>query len=239
MPKLSEIKTEGALKILIFGNAGTGKTCFAASMPGPILYLDFDGKVDSAAMFYAGNKALLDGVDVRELAQGVCKHPMQELESIFNKELEGKEFPYKTIVLDSLTTFSSLALKYIVDTNPGVKRVESRQGKQPCMQDFGILKRYFAGLIPQLLGLPCNVIMLGHISTVKDDLTGQIVRGPLMDGSFAQQLPIYFKEVWHSYVEKGKYLVQTQADYKFDCRSQLKGLPNPCELSYAEIKKHL
>ncbi len=61
-----------------------------------------------------------------------------------------------------------------------------------------------------------------------------------MDGSFAKELPIYFKEVWRTYVDdKGKHYAQTRADSKYACRSQIKGLPTPLPLSYEELAKYL
>lgn len=244
MPALSEIKTEGNLKVLCYGNAGSGKTCFAASLPYPMLYLDFDNKVDSAALFFKGDKERLANIDVRQLGQGLNKSPIVELEEIISKELipqqkDGK-MKFKTLVLDSITTFSAQVLKHIVDSNPGINRVTTKQGKQPGMQDYGILKREFGKLIPGLLDLPCNVVMLGHISTEKDELSGELIRGPLMDGSFAQSLPIYFKEVWRTYVDdKGQYMAQTKSDAKYSCRSQIPGLTNPLKLGYAELEKYL
>ncbi len=244
MPKLSDVTTDGALKILVYGNAGSGKTCFAAGMPYPILYLDFDAKVDSAAMFYKQDKLRLENIDVRNLSRNLVTNPIEQMEKIIREELipqqKNGETKFKTLVIDSLTTFSSAVLNHIVQTNPGVNRVKSAQGAQPGMQDYGILRREFQRLIPNLLGLPCNVVMLGHISTDKDEHTGQIVRGPLMDGSFAQQLPIYFKEVHRSYRDdKGQHWAQTQSDSQYQCRSQIPGLPNPLKLSYAELAKHL
>lgn len=243
MPKLSEIKTEGDAKILVFGNSGSGKTCFAADFPGPILYLDFDGKVDSAALFHKG-KAKLDEIDVRELSGSLeGRNPINELEKIISAELIPQEktgMKYKTLVLDSLTTFSAQVLKHIVETNPGINRVVTKQGKQPGMQDYGILKREFAKLIPGLLSLPCNVVMLGHIATEKDEITGELIRGPLMDGSFARELPIYFKEVWRSYVDdKGVHVLQTKSDARYSCRSQIPGLPNPLSMSYSALEKFI
>lgn len=243
--KLSEVKTEGNHKILLFGNAGAGKTCFAAGFPTKILYLDFDGKVDSAALFYKNDKERLENIDVRDLKKTMRdQDPISELLEILRKELipqmQSGKMEYETIVLDSITTFSSQALEHIMKTNPGIKRVTTKQGTQPGMQDYGILKREFARLIPGILSLPCNVIMLGHIATDKDEQTGEITRGPLMDGSFAKQLPIYFKEVWRAHVNsKGEHIAQTKADFKYDCRSQIPGLPKELPLSYSELEKYL
>lgn len=242
--KLSEIKTEGNLKVLAFGNSGSGKTCLAAGFPGPILYLDFDGKVDSAALFYRADRERLERIDVRQLSQSLTGSPIVALEKIISSELIPQEktgaMEFKTLVLDSLTTFSAQVLKHIVDSNPGIKRVITKQGQQPGMQDYGILKREFAKLIPNLLALPCNVVMLGHISTEKDETTGEIIRGPLMDGSFAKELPIYFKEVWRTYVDdKGAHLAQTRSDARYSCRSQIHGLPNPMKLAYTEIERFI
>lgn len=104
------------------------------------------------------------------------------------------------------------------------------------MQDYGILKREFARLVPGLLALPCNVVMLGHIQIQKDEVSGEIVRLPALDGSFAAELPIYFEEVYRTYVENGKYLAQTTADYKYKCRTQ-RGLPKSIPLAYKSIVK--
>lgn len=242
--KLSDVKTDGHLKILLYGQAGSGKTCFAAGFPTPMLYLDFDNKVDSAALFYKEDKERLDGIDVRQLAPTLLASPIEELEKIITNELIPQQksgvMKYKTIVLDSLTVFSAATLKYIVDTNPGTKRPMSKQGQQPTPTDYGVLKREFAKLIPGLLSLPCNVIMLGHVSTERDDISGEIIRGTMLDGSFAKELPLYFKEVWVTKVdEKGQYQAQTKSDQRFVCRSQIPGLPNPMKLEYAELKKYI
>lgn len=245
MPKLNDIKTEGNLKILLMGSPGAGKTCFAAGMPYPMLYLDFDNKIDSAALFYREDKERLAQIDVRQLAKSISHNPIEELEKIISAELIPQErtgeMKFKTLVLDSITTFSAATLRHIVDTNPGVQRPAFKQGKQPGLQDFGILKREFAKLIPGLLALPCNVVMCAHVETYKDSNTGTILRTAMMDGSFAEELPIYFKEVWHCYVtDKGEHVAQTKADTKFSClRSQVPGLPNPLPLKYKELEKHI
>ena len=242
--KLSEIPLDDRLKILLYGLSGSGKTCFAASMPLPILYLDFDGKIDSAAHFFHADKERLDHIDVRNLSQKFTDSPIAELERIIKEELIPQEksgnMKFRTLVLDSITTFSSQTLKYIVDTNPGIKRVITKQGQQPGMQDFGILKREFSKLIPNILALPCNIVMLGHIETDKDDITGEIIRGPSMDGSFSKDLPIYFKEVWRSYVDdKGVHWAQTRSDARYACRSQIRNIPNPMALSFQTLEGYL
>lgn len=242
--KLSEMTTHRLLKALVYGEPGSGKTCFAASLPGPVLYFDFDNKVSSAARYYVNNKSLLNNIEVVNLSSILHDSPINEMNKrvteLANMQKKG-EYPFKTLVLDSITTFSSACLAHIVRTNPGIKRVATAQGNQPGMQDFGILKREFQRLIPGLLTLEMNVIMLGHVSVDKDENSGEIIRGVSMDGSFAQQLPIYFEEVWRSFVDdKGIYRLQTKSDSKFGkLRSQIPGLSSPCEMKYDEIAKLL
>lgn len=245
MSKLSEL-TNGprTISVLLQGQPGAGKSVAAASFPSPILLLDFDGKADSIAMYYRNSPELLENVDVRNLAARLGTDPMQEFVDIVDKELvpasQQEGFPYKTIILDSITTFSSLCLQHIIKTNPGLKRPTSKQGAQPTMADYGILRREFQRLIPGLLGLPCNVVMTAHVHIEKDDMTGELHRRPLMDGSFAEQLPIYFKEVYRTYVtDKGEYMWQTKSDRKFNLRSQIPGLPKDVIAGYPILDKHL
>lgn len=246
--KLGEIKTTGELKINMVGDPGCGKTIAACSLAkdGKLLAFDFDGKIDSAALFYKDQTEIMDNIMVEELSPSLIDDPIERLNQIIEKDLipqqRAGELEYKTIVIDSITTFSRAALKHIVRTNPGIKRVTTKQGVQPGMQDYGILRREFARLIPGLLSLPCNVIMTSHVSVTKNDITGEIIRGPVMDGSFSQELGVYFKEVWYLSVDKGKRLAQTQSDYKYKCRSQIPGLPNPLDITAglpAAIKGYL
>jgi hypothetical protein len=241
--KLSEIQNSEHIKVLACGPPGTTKTCFAVGFPYPMLVLDFDGKVNSAARWHENDKARLEGIDVRQLEKKLDgSDPIAALNKIINEELipqqKSGEMKYKTLVIDSVTTFSSAVLAHIVKTNPGIKRVASSQGVQAGMQDFGILKREFARLIPGLLSLPMNVVMTAHIKTDRSELTGEIIRSPIMDGSFSQELPIYFEEVYRVFMKDGKPYAQTKSDAYYDfCRSQIPRLPNPVELKYEELTK--
>lgn len=244
---LADIKTEGNCKVLITGMPGAGKTCLAASFPGPILYLDFDNKVDSAALFYRGKPELLAGVEVRQFGNYMKIDPMHEFISIVDKELVPQQttgkMKYATIVLDSISAFSTATLNHIIATNPGIKGRETAQGRMPDKPHYGILLRKFLELIPGLISLPCNIVMLAHLETYKDEATGTIIRGPAMDGSFDQKLPQFFKESWFLYVDdKGKRWIQTRADSRFGALcSRIPGLPNLLcvDNGYAEIAKYL
>lgn len=240
---LSEIKPTENIKALVCGPPGVGKTCFAAGLPTPMLVLDFDDKIDSAAAWYANDPERLKQIEVRSYGKKLDgSDPIAELNKLISEELIPQQrsgtMKYKTLVIDSATTFSSAVLAHIVKTNPGIKRVTSAQGVQPGMQDFGILKREFEKLIPGLISLPMNVVMTAHIKIDRSELTGEIIRSPIMDGSFAANLPIYFKEVYRVFMKDGKPHAQTKSDayYEF-CRSQIPGLPGTIELSYANLIK--
>lgn len=240
--KLNELKSTQYIKLLLYGQPGAGKTVFANSFPGPTLVFDFDNKMSSAARYYAQDKERLDWTEVIPLGATLKGSPIDEMIKHIDKlasEQQSGNYSYRTLILDSITTFSSACLGHIVKTNPGIKRVETRQGLQPGMQDFGILKREFQRLIPGLLTLSMNVIACGHETMDKDETTGEIIRGVMMDGSFAQQLPIYFEEVWRAYVKEEKgvrtYWAQTQSDSRYKCRSQIPGLPANVQLNYREI----
>ena len=242
--KLGQIKTEGNFKLLLMGDAGVGKTVFGTSFPGRTRVLDFDGKVDSAALFWKKhNVEKLESIEVTQFSAGLEMSPIQQLDKIVREEFipqqRANKMEFETLLIDSMTTFSAATLAHIVKSNPGIKRNASAQGMQPGLQDYGILKREFQRLIPGLLALPCNVIMLAHIATEKDEVTGQVLRHTMMDGSFAKELPIYFKEVWRAFVKDGKRFAQTQSDGQYNCRSQITGLPATIPLEYAEIAKFL
>lgn len=237
--KLSDIAENSFVKVLVYGDSGTGKTCLAASFPGPIEYWDFDGKVSSAAQFFKSDKSKLDNINVTSFNKYSKETRIMEWEKKA-RELDGLKkagkLPFQTLVLDSLTTFSNSMLDdYIHRSQRGIKRALA---DIPAMQDYQLLDKHLTQIISGLLALDCNVVMVGHMQVDKDELTGAMLRQPLMAGKFAAKLPIYFDEVYVSRMANdGKYILQTQSDTTYKCRTQ-RGLPKEIPTSYDSIIKN-
>ena len=240
--KLSEFSVGRNLKVLAYGHSGAGKTIFASSFPGPIFFADFDGKVSSVANYLRGSKKI-DEIEF----ETYLPRPGEKDDRPFVRyntklvELENAakagNFPYKTVVIDSLTLYADQMLKEVVLQNPGIKRQESPTTKLTSMQDYMILNLHFKNMLVRVLQLPCNVVVTAHIQVTKDDITGEIHREAQLPGKLASFLPIMFEEVYRVYSADGKYLAQTQSSAQYNARSQIKGLPNPMVLSYSEIEK--
>ena len=236
MPELNTLKPEQHIKLLLFGDSGSGKTCFASGWPGPIHYADFDGKVNSAAAFLAGDPKLNE-ISYENYA------PTDNVGSAgakFNADMgkmrkEGK-LP-ATLVLDSLTTFSDEMMRYLMKLNPGIKRMDTKGAATPAMQDYQVARLFFKQVLGELLNLPCNLVVTAHIQMDKDEVTGEILRTPMLAGKLSRELPIIFPEVYRSYVKDGKYMAQTKSDSKYQCRTQIQGLPADIELKYESLIK--
>lgn len=245
MQSLDEIELDNNLKLLLFGNSGVGKTVFATSFPGKTYVADFDKKISSAAKHWKVHKPeKLKNIAVENYIKPDPKNPNKLPADRLNADLgsfmEQDPFPYDNIVIDSLTTMSDQVMDYIIKSNPGVKRFVTKGAQVPSQQDYGIARIFFKQLIGAIAALPCRVIVTAHIQTEKDEATGQILRTPMLAGKLRGELPIYFEEVWMAYVDsKGNRLVQTVADSKFDCRTQIPGLPNPMKLEYEELEKFI
>lgn len=243
MPALGDLTSGGNTKLLLYGDSGAGKTTVVAGMPGPVHIADFDGKVLSAAEYYRHtNPEKLKGVSYENYSS--VAGPRMAADQ-FNFDMgqlaKMKPFPYKTICLDSLTTFSDASMQYLIKANPGVIKRISTQGVQlPVLQDYGMARIWFKAVIGALLALPCNVVVIAHIQVEKDEATGAILRTPMITGKLSKELPIIFGEVWRAYRDdKGEHWAQTQSDSRYTCRSQIPGLPNPVKLDWAEISKYI
>jgi len=237
MPALSDIKPTERIGLLIYGDSGAGKTCFAAGFPGPVMVCDFDGKVGSAARFYAG-KPQLEQISYENYAPVDDKGTSG---ARFNLDMgkmkkEGK-FP-RTLVLDSLTTFSDEMMRYLMKLNPGIKRMDTKGASVPAQQDYQVARLFFKQILGELLNMPFNFIATAHIQVDKDETTGEILRTPMLAGKLARELPIIFPEVYRAYTDKdGKYLAQTKSDSRYTCRTEIPGMPSPIPLVYEELVK--
>ena len=236
MPALNSIKPDQNIKMLLYGDSGTGKTCFGTGWPGPIHYADFDGKVNSAAAYLQG-KDKLNEISYENYAPTDDKGSAGQR---FNQDLGMMRKSGKlpgTLILDSLTTFSDEMMRYLMRLNPGIKRMDTKGAATPAMQDYQVARLFFKQILGELLNLPCNVIVTAHIQVDKDDVTGQILRTPMIAGKLSRELPILFPEVYRSFVKDGKYFAQTQSDQYYSCRTQIRNIPATIPLEYSSLTK--
>lgn len=244
---LSDLTTSEKLKILVYGDAGCGKTVFACSFPGPIFVADFDNKVSSAAAHYRyiGESARIEQIEYENYMK------QDELDMSFNRwtyklqELEiaarAGKFPYQTVVIDSLTFYADRCMEKVMADCPGIK---GPQKGIPGLQHYGVLNPNFKTQLARVLALPCNVVVTAHVEADKDELSGEIVYSPMLSGKLKAFIPILFPEVHRAYAETKsgvtKFLAQTKPDFKYKViRSQIPGIANPYELSYESLAKPL
>lgn len=246
MANLSDLATSQYLKVLIYSESGCGKTCSLSTMPGPIFVLDFDQKVSSLASYLKHtNASKLKEISYEPFGHDPAKkgRPMQRFAGAIlekKKQIEAGEFKYKTVALDSLTTFGEELMREIVVANPGTKRAIDGI---PALQDYLVLSNEFKKYISMLLSLPVNVVVLAHIAYDKDDSNGAVKGVPLLPGKLAAALPVVFPEIYRAFVTqkdgKAEYMLQTRQDGKHITRTQIPGLGAVVKNDLGEIIKEL
>lgn len=174
------------LRILIYGESGTGKTRAAATFPDPYFF-DFDGGMLSV------RKALIDGtIDGKTYGREDWR--------TFRKDWDGviKEPKHKTYVFDSLTTIAEAIGHHL-------QKVKGNVSETLTLQQYGLIYNRLSQLMYEVIALPTNVIVLAHVQESADEATGVVKELPLVSGKkFPDRLPIWFDEVFKQEVTKNK-----------------------------------
>ncbi len=244
--KLSEMPKDANVKLLIVGPSGSGKTIGACTFPGKIKIFDFDGKVTSAAQFYANDKQKLESIDFSPYAKMPVKgdHALKrkprmqtfldDIQAIYNLQNSGQKLPFDTLIVDSITTLAdSIMEDYREVSQLGVKRPNKDKNS---MSDYGLLATHFKQIVCGLLALDCNVVFIAHSILTKDESSGNITNELLFPGQMAGKLGIYFEEVYFAKLNvKNENVWQTKGDSKTSfCRTQRK-LPPEIPANYKFI----
>jgi AAA domain len=139
------------LRVLVYGESGSGKTTFAATFPAPILWLVCSG----------GNKpGELRSLDTPEHRKRITAVVVQD--SGHYAELMEKTAGFQTVVLDHASGYADLVLKEILglSTMPAQKgwglASQSQYGQQSLQ-----LKESFR----TLLNVPANVVIIAQQRT--------------------------------------------------------------------------
>lgn len=208
MPKkTSDIVIGGQITAIFKGKPGTRKTCAAATFPGPIYFFDFDGRMDPVKKMYPERSDI-------EYDTFLPKQ-FREANEMWDKLMNGlTPTRYKTVVLDSITTFADGVLDFARSLRTGAGEDGKDKGKalaggiipQSDISDFNIESSGLTQLMYRLKELSarqkCHVIATAHvIETNQYDLTSKtnvVSRSLLTAGKkIAEKFPAVFNEVYH------------------------------------------
>ena len=186
MPSAKDVTIDSAfIKCMVIGKAGSGKSIFASTFPTPAYVFDFDKGILS----YRGKDFDYDHFPVTSAGWMAFEKKAKEI------EVAVKEGKYKTVVFDSASTLTDLAMERAMALDP--KR--SATGGPLWNVHYQMVKNLVEGRVQKLLNLNCNIVLNAHIDIVTDQETGAIIDiQPLLTGTLSTKIPGLFDEVYYA-----------------------------------------
>lgn len=159
--KVNELNIQAKIKMLVYGQAGTGKTTLAISAPKPLLF-DFDGGVHRV------NFAHLQDVDIVQIEN------YQNFIDVLDKE---DLTPYETLVIDTGGKMLDYMAEYIIKKNPRMGRANGML----TLQGYGERKAMFSAMLGKVSTLGKHIVFVAHRETRQEG--DEIRYVPLFGGS--------------------------------------------------------
>jgi phage nucleotide-binding protein len=163
------------VKLLVYGQAGAGKTSLIPTLPHPVV-LSAEGGLLSIA-----------GADVPYITIA----SMADLWEAYEWLTEGGGAEYKSVALDSISEIAEVCLN-----------AEKKSNKDPRAA-YGAMQEQMADIIRAFRDLPNrHVLMTAKLEKTTDEM-GRVLYSPSMPGNkTGQSLPYFFDEVLALRVEK-------------------------------------
>jgi len=237
MPSAKDVTIDTAnFKCFVVGDSGTGKSIFASTFPKPAFLFNFDRSILS----YRGLDVNYEDYTPDPASWVKFEKDFKALKKLYREDKAN--FPYKTIIIDSTTSWTDIAMERALQLDP--KR--SATGGPVWNVHYGMVKNLIEGYVRQLLEFDCNIVVIGHLQRQTDAESGAVLSvEPMLTGALSTKVPSYFDEVYYatSKTVQGKtsYYLLTIAKGLLKARSRISGVQAilPAELpnDYNEIIK--
>ena len=188
------------IKVLVYGQAGAGKTSLCATINEPAVIISAEGGLLS-----------LKNVDIPVIEVSTILD-VRDAYSFILESQEAKDFRW--VCLDSISEIAEVVLAN-----------EKKHTKDP-RQAYGALAETMTELIRGFRDLPRNVYFSAKCERTKDDITGSMLYAPSMPGAkLGQAIPYFFDEVFALRVERdgeGKPMrvLQTNSDFQYQAKDR-------------------
>lgn len=154
----SELVFQPKIKLLIYGQAGSGKTTLALSAPKPLL-LDCDGGVHRVNLDHIG-----DTVQVEKY---------EDVLEVLNEDLSA----YESLIIDTGGKLLDMMAEYIIRNNPKL----GKKNGSLTLQGYGERKCEFTQFCKKVNSLKKHLVFVAHRQTEQDGDNYRYV--PLFGGS--------------------------------------------------------
>lgn len=154
------------------------------------------------------------------------------MKSLYKDNTWDGKGPFKTVIVDSLTTMFRIWKEAILFYNniPALR-----------IPDYGTLEGILLGqFMPTVKSLPVEwVVLVDHIDMDKDELTGAIIEFPVGPSrSMGRGIGKEVDEIWRQREEAGQYVWRTRKSGFFQAGSRL-NLPDPIPANFRDLEKFL
>jgi hypothetical protein len=176
--------------MLLWGEAGCGKTFFANTAPGKRLIINLDP--DGYQSLPKTEDTLL--LDVANESHDYLMNQSKTTDPF--KALISQNPDISTVIVDSVTKYSERAVQYAIGKAPG------STAENPGPGAYGYRNRLTLNMVSAMLiatgTLTKNIIFICHEDVPAKDKEGAIVSITiLLGGSLPQEVPLQISEVWH------------------------------------------
>lgn len=248
------------IHVVDYGPWGSGKSTFAATFPKPMLVIAFDPVGKEAPYLKRGvaSPDMLGEFDqvIRQVMSRRREDSLLiQIEAFHDSEVdaEGKYLPvayrrflqrfpslyqeirdgkWATVVYDSLT-FMELATRKMHQYDLHKHEKDSRKWYGQSTEDLE------EALLCRAGGLRCNVVVLAHVDSDKDEMAGSMVFSPAAPGRLRGRLGAGFPEMYVQHQRRDKdglrYFLQTRGDARYSASSVILDAPDPCSPEYAAL----
>lgn len=215
MPLLSELPETTNLKILLFGDPGTGKTTLAASAHlieelRPVLYATAEGGL---VVLQKDPQHRYDDLTVHKLTtpeQDPSK-VLDELEKVFEIAQNGH---FRTVVIDTLSEVQRYGLSYLSE-QPTQLWQAIRKPKKVTIPIYGASMMQTSVLLRAFRDLPINVIMTTHVKRATFEVDGHDYIVPSLTGQQWKDAVAIFDEVLFLFTKAAQSLRDPNKGVKY------------------------